>query len=135
MGPSSGWSAKMTTATHFAYNGTLGSKRRRAGEGGGTAEGAHLTAAGAIFQLDNVHLSFPFCIANKAQAKAEALLTGGGWVMGAVGETAAMYVWQQQAINQLTVQKNCRKLLDIYGQRTQSREGAERKSGRTRGVP
>lgn len=26
--------------------------------------------------------------------------------------------WQQQAINQLTVQKNCRKLLDIYGQRT-----------------
>lgn len=35
-----------------------------------------------------------------------------------------MYVWQQQAINQLTVQKNCRKLLDIYGQRTHK----ERKS-------
>lgn len=125
----------MTTATHFAYNDTLGSKRRRAGEGG-TAEGAHLTAAGAIFQLDNVHLAFPFCFANKAQAKAEALLNGGGrGVFRAVGETAAMYVWQQQAINQLTVQKNCRKLLDIYGQRTQKRGEAERKTGRTRGVP
>lgn len=95
-----------------------------------------MTAAGAIFQLDNVHLAFPFCFANKAQAKAEALLTKGGrGVFRAVGETAAMYVWQQQAINQLTVQKNCRKLLDIYGQRTQSLEGVERKSGRTRGVP
>lgn len=70
----------MTTATHFAYNDTLGSRRRRA------AEGAHLTAAGAIFQLDNVHLAFPFCFANKAQAKAEALLTGGGrGVFRAVG--------------------------------------------------
>lgn len=33
-----------------------------------------MTAAGAIFQIDNVHLAFPFCFANKAQAKAEALL-------------------------------------------------------------
>lgn len=48
----------------------------------------------------------------------------------AVGETAAMYVWQQQAINQLTVQKNCRKLLDIYGQRTQSREEEWEDEGR-----
>lgn len=98
-----------------------------------------MTAAGAIFQLDNVHLAFPFCFAKKAQAKAEALLTGGRSVWGrgsrAVGETAAMYVWQQQAINQLTVQKNCRKLLDIYGQRTQSPGGEENKRGRTMGGP
>lgn len=74
----------MTTATHFAYNGTLGREIRR--RAAAEAEGAHLTAAGAIFQLDNVHLAFPFCFANKAQAKAEALLTGGRSVGGGAVE-------------------------------------------------
>lgn len=53
-------------------------------------------------------LGFSFCLPTKAEA------WRGGWGFGGLvtGD------WQQQAINQLTVQKNCRKLLDIYGQRT-----------------
>lgn len=69
--------------------------------------------------------SFLFCKQSTSQSRGVAYWREecGGRGSRAVGETAAMYVWQQQAINQLTVRKNCRKLLDIYGQRTQSPGG------------
>lgn len=123
----------MTTAKHFAYNDTLGSKRRRRWRGSNSRRGALDSRRRNIsVRQRSLGFSFLFCKQSASQSRGVAYWRGVG--DGVVGETAAMYVWQQQAINQLTVQKNCRKLLDIYGQRTQSL-GVERKSGRTRGVP
>lgn len=111
----------MTTATHFAYNDTLGSRRRRRWRGSNSRGGALDSRRRNIsVRQRSLGFSFLFCKQSTSQSRGVAYWRGEG-VFGAVGETAAMYVWQQQAINQLTVQKNCRKLLDIYGQRTQSR--------------